>query len=239
MLPSDALAQLHDLGNLLTIIDATTERLKLRHADDPPSGALLADLELATKRATELVWEMKRGVRANPELIPLDVVALVRELQRSLASVVGPKIELAVDARVAAATIAANRRMVEQALYNLVSNARDAMAGAGRIELVVEVLPVRGSDSIGNALPARDYAAISVRDSGPGFHVASLPKLFEPFYTTKPTGTGLGLRLVADVARVHAGGVFVISEPGRGATFTLVVPVVAPPGAGRSKERAS
>lgn len=229
MQPShDALTQLHDLGNLLIVIDATTERLKLRQADDAARASLLSDLSFATRRATELVREMKRGVRPLGEPVGLDVVALVRELQRTLASVVGPRIALAVDARVDDAPVHANRRMLEQALYNLVTNARDAMAGAGRVELIVEVLPVRGSDSLGTSLAARDYAAISVRDSGPGFNAASVPKLFEPFYTTKPTGTGLGLRLVADVARVHDGGIFVIGEPGAGATFTLLIPCWRP-----------
>ncbi len=225
MITPDALANLHDLGNLLTIIGATTDRLLARHGDDVTSESLLVDLAVATRRAHELVWEMKRGVRVGAEVTPIDVVGLVRGLQRSLSTVAGSTIELAVDARIGGTSVQADRRMIEQALLNLVSNARDAMAGSGRIEVLVEVLPVRGSDSIGNQLAAGDYAAISVRDTGPGFSVSSVPKLFEPFYTTKPTGTGLGLRLVADVARVHNGGVFVIGEPGHGATFTLVLPV--------------
>jgi two-component system cell cycle sensor histidine kinase/response regulator CckA len=221
----DSLASLHDLGNLLTVIGATTERLRTRHDDDLASASLLIDLSDATRRATQIVWEMKRGVRDDREIAPLDVVAFVRDLQRSLSTVAGSSVALSVDTRITGASVTADRRMIEQALLNLVSHARDAMAGAGQILLTVEVLSVHGCDSIGNQLAPGDYAAIAVRDSGPGFSVSSIPKLFEPFYTTKPTGTGLGLRLVADVARVHGGGVFAIGEPGRGATFTLVIPV--------------
>ena len=227
MLTPDVLASLHDLGNLLTVIDATTERIRMRRPEDHSCDSLLADLVFATKRATEIVWEMKCGARAHADTETMDAVNVVEGLQRSLTTIVGPNVALAVVARVPNARVVANRRMIEQAIYNLVSNARDAMKSQGSIDVIIEVLPVRGSDSIGNALAAGDFAAISVRDTGPGFNVASVPKLFEPFFTTKPTGTGLGLRLVADVARTHQGGVFVISEPGHGATFTLVVPLAA------------
>lgn len=227
MLPNDLLASLHDLGNLLTVIDATTERLRLARAN-PSESPLLADLATAAKRATEIVREMKYGARQSAQFEPTDIVEVVGSLRRALAAMVGPEVELGVELKVDGARIRANRRMVEQAIFNLVSNARDAMKSRGHVHIVVEVLPIRGHDSLGNLLPTGDYAVVAVRDDGPGFNVASVPKLFEPFFTTKPTGTGLGLRLVADVARAHRGGVYVISEPGRGATFTMVIPLALP-----------
>ncbi len=219
----DVLDGLHDLGNFLTVISAGTRRLS-RLTVDPELARLLADVTAAAHRASDIVSAMKRSTPLIGEVGRVDLVAFTQELQDSLRAVAGPRVELTVVTELESALVEADQRTLEHALYNLVSNARDAMEGVGTLEIAIQVVPAHGRDAIGNELARREYAAISVRDSGPGFNVASVPKLFEPFYTTKPAGTGLGLRQVADVARSLHGGIFVVSEPGAGATFTVVIP---------------
>jgi signal transduction histidine kinase len=126
------------------------------------------------------------------------------------------------------APVAGDARRVEQAVVNLVLNARDAVAPGGRV--AVTVAPARLGEPLEHALgtaPAGDYYALSVSDTGCGMDAAARAKLFRPFHTTKPGGTGLGLAIVARVARDCRAAVTVASEPGRGTTFTLYFPRAA------------
>lgn len=111
-------------------------------------------------------------------------------------------------------TIVANENALKGALINLVANA--AQAGATKIELA--------------AWCDEDSAWFTVDDNGPGIPEDIRPRLFEPFFTTRPAGTGLGLAVVADVAKSHGGDVW-LDSPASGARFTLRIPAcVAGPG---------
>jgi two-component system cell cycle sensor histidine kinase/response regulator CckA len=118
----------------------------------------------------------------------------------------------------------------EQAMINLVVNARDAMPGGGRITIAVapERLAVQGNVGT-TTLPAGRYVVSSVEDTGSGIAPDDLTKIFDPFYTDKPEGTGLGLVNVQAAARDGGGAVKVESEIDRGTRFELWLPAVAPP----------
>ena len=123
------------------------------------------------------------------------------------------------------APVRADAGRVEQAVVNLVLNARDAVRIGGRVR--VEVAPARLGAPLAHALgtvPAGDFVALRVRDDGCGMDAAARDRLFQPFYTTKPGGTGLGLAIVARVARECGAAVTVETEPVRGTTFTLYFP---------------
>ncbi len=104
-------------------------------------------------------------------------------------------------------------RQIRQVLWNLLKNAAEAMTGPGHID--VETM----------ASPAGDAFTISVTDDGPG--VSAPDAIFEPFYTTRAQGTGLGLAVVARIVRDHAGSVSVHNVAGRGASFVIVLPLAA------------
>jgi PAS domain S-box-containing protein len=106
---------------------------------------------------------------------------------------------------------------LQQVLLNLLTNAREAMTGGGAIRIETGPDPER---------PGR--VRLTVADTGPGIAVADLPHLFEPFYTTKPAGTGLGLAVSYGIVQDHQGTIEVQSAPGQGATFTLTFPVHKP-----------
>jgi signal transduction histidine kinase len=103
---------------------------------------------------------------------------------------------------------------LQQVLLNLVTNARDAM---GEGEIRIETSRVEGRP---------DWLCLRVSDDGPGIPPETLPHIFDPFYTTKPTGTGLGLSVSYGIIRDHNGTVDVQSTPGKGTTFILTFPAL-------------
>jgi signal transduction histidine kinase len=169
--------------------------------------------------------------RPRPELRPVDGATLVREVQQVLAAEAAarPSAQAASDAALAAGAAPVVRVTVEapdslplegdpvqlrRALLNLGRNALQALGDGG------------GEVALACRLCDDDDGAVHfvVRDTGRGIEPAIRERLFDPFFTTREKGTGLGLAFVAEIARDHGGEVRVESEPGRGATFTLVVP---------------
>jgi len=106
--------------------------------------------------------------------------------------------------------VSADREMLRRAVLNLLLNALDVMP--------------RGGDLVVTACDATDALELEVADSGPGFDDADAPRLFEPFYSTKQTGTGLGLSVVAHIAEAHGGSIVAENCPEGGAAFTLRIP---------------
>jgi two-component system NtrC family sensor kinase len=104
---------------------------------------------------------------------------------------------------------------LQQVLLNLLTNAREAMTAGGEIRIQTGPDPERPGQ-----------LRLVVADTGPGIPAADLPHLFEPFYTTKPSGTGLGLAVSYGIVQDHQGAIDVRSAPGQGATFTLTFPIL-------------
>jgi signal transduction histidine kinase len=105
---------------------------------------------------------------------------------------------------------------LQQVVMNLLTNARDAVGSGGEISLATDSVPGRP-----------DTARLTVRDTGPGISPDVLPRIFDPFYTTKVEGTGLGLSISYGIVRDHKGTIDVESSPGRGTTFILTFPTTA------------
>jgi two-component system, cell cycle sensor histidine kinase and response regulator CckA len=118
---------------------------------------------------------------------------------------------------------------MEQVLVNLVSNAMDAMPGGGLLSMSTDIVDIEKGflHANGMAQPGR-YGRITVTDTGIGIDKATLAHIFEPFFTTKDVGkgTGLGLSMVFGIIRQHQGFIVVNSDPGKGSTFYLYLPLV-------------
>jgi CheY-like chemotaxis protein len=168
----------------------------------------------------------------------LDLNAAVTHVVRMLERIIGEHIVLQVQLHPSPLPVEADAGMLDQVLVNLAVNARDAMPDGG--QLVIETTEVTVSDALPDyqpdASPGR-YACLSVRDTGVGIPPDILPRILDPFFTTKEPGkgTGLGLATVFGIVKQHQGSISVQSKVGVGTTFKILLPYAT---AERADERA-
>jgi two-component system, cell cycle sensor histidine kinase and response regulator CckA len=207
----------HDFNNLLSVITTGLEYLGLTLPAEGPSREVIDDVLDATRHAVGLTRQLLAFSRSG-EFQPaaVDVSVLLSQLEPMLVRLAGDEITLQTDLDENAGSVWADASQLEQVVMNLVVNARDAMGGRG-------VITVSTSTEAG-------FVVITVRDTGPGIPPELQARVFEPFFTTKQpgNGTGLGLALVARVARQWQGRVEVVSAPGEGATFRFLLPRLDP-----------
>lgn len=227
----------HDFNNLLTAILGTTGLLLEDLGFESRARLDIQEIEKAAKRAAGLTRQLlifSRQQVLEPRV--LDLNALVDDLEQMLRRLIGEHIQLRTSLASGLGPVRADPGQLEQAIVNLVVNARDAMPDGGRVivETANAELDARYIDS---HAPARtgQYVLLSVSDTGVGMNAATKARLFEPFFTTKQPGqgTGLGLATVYGIVKQSAGYIWVYSEPGRGTTFKIYLPCVegspAPP----------
>ncbi|MDB4951177.1 MAG: hypothetical protein JWM27_3826 [Gemmatimonadetes bacterium] len=221
----------HDFNNLLTAIKGGAQMLLM---DLPPGDALREDvveIERAADRAAGLTRQLlafSRKQILKPTV--LDLNAVVRDMERMLHRLIGEDVELRTELQPGLGHVTADAGQVEQMIMNLAVNARDAMPEGGRLTLATDRVAVApGASPAGLTEEAEPgaYVRLSVRDTGVGMDEATRERIFEPFFTTKETGrgTGLGLSTVYGIVKQSGGYVGVDSQPGRGSTFSLYLPV--------------
>jgi signal transduction histidine kinase len=210
----DALGRLaggiaHDYGNMLLAIGGNLD-LALSATDDPRVRSTLESAQAAVERSTELTRRLLAFSRAEPgEPRAVDVGAVVRETAELLRPVLGSQASLEIELEPAPPAWI-DRVELQQVVMNLALNARDAMPGGGTIAVSV------GADG--------DDIELVVADEGVGIDAETQERLFEPFFTTRAEGTGLGLATVYGIVTRHGGSVAVESEPGAGARFRVRLP---------------
>jgi signal transduction histidine kinase len=210
----------HEMNNPLSIISSRIE-LMLGEAEGHVFPAQhLEDLEVVHRnvlRVAGIAQALRSFARQSTgERRPVDVNAVVAEtllLVGKPMSTDNVRIETALDP--ALPPILGNANALQQVVLNLLTNAREAMAGGGEIRIETGPHPERP-----------EHLRLVISDTGPGIPAADLPHLFEPFYTTKPSGTGLGLAVSYGIIQDHQGTIDVRSAPGQGATFTLTLPIL-------------
>ncbi|MBV8972767.1 MAG: response regulator [Sphingomonadaceae bacterium] len=222
----------HDFNNILTAVLGLCQQLLDRH---PAGSADHDDLEQIRQnagRAAELVGQLlafSRQQTLRPQLIAVaDVVAGVTPLLRQM---IGPDVELVVETARDGSVVLADRGQLERVLTNLAVNARDAMAGRGRLTIAARTVAARDVAALGHSvMPAIDLVARTVSDTGSGIPPEIAGKIFEPFFTTKPLGqgTGLGLSTVYGIVKQTGGFVFAEPAPGGGTCFAVYLPASGP-----------
>lgn len=211
----------HDFNNILFGVLGNTELAESRASglDDSALTAYLGEIRRGSTRARDLVAQLLAFGRSEPtNLQPLDVVELIDEVLGSLKQLLPTSLVVNTPADTQAIKVLADPVQLQRAIMNLCINARDATDGDGVIDIEVDVVrQIRDSCSSCGKPFAGDFACLSIRDSGPGIGAEVLPKVFEPFYTSKDVGkgTGLGLSIVHGVVHGHGGHIIVNSTPGK------------------------
>jgi PAS domain S-box-containing protein len=214
------------MGNLTLVLDDLP-----RNAG---GGELLTEALQATRKAAEMSSLMLTYLGQNYcRREPLDLSETCQRLLPRLRTDLPPNVVLETDLPAPGPTISANTNQIQQVLTNLLTNAGEAStAGPAVIRLSVKTvsaaeIPALHRFPVDYQLSGQSYGCLEVADAGCGIPPAEIEKIFDPFFSTKFTGRGLGLPVVVGIARVHDGVITVTSEPGRGSVFRLFLPLSA------------
>jgi signal transduction histidine kinase len=218
----------HDFNNILAAILLQLDFLKQDSDFKPEALAGLEEIKDEAKRAANLTRQLLLFSRQSTlETKVLDINEVVANLLKMLGRLLGENVTLVFERRNNLGPIEADAGMLDQVLVNLAVNARDSMPNGGRITLAAEAIEIDSRMAAVNPdrKPGR-FVRISVSDEGCGMDAATLKRIYEPFFTTKPAGkgTGLGLATVYGIVAQHRGWIEVESEVGQGTTFTVYFP---------------
>src|SRR5437016_1570660 len=221
----------HDFNNLLTAILGTTALVLEDLGLDARARLDIQEIEKAARRAAGLTRQLLIFSRQQVvEPRALDLNALVANLEKMLQRLIGEDIELLTKPAASLGAVRADPGQLEQAIVNLVVNARDAMPQGGRLTIETAEVELDRSYVTGHVptLPGR-YVLLAISDTGVGMDGATKARLFEPFFTTKEPGrgTGLGLATVYGIVKQSGGYIWAYSELGHGTTFKMYLPRVA------------
>jgi signal transduction histidine kinase len=233
---ADSLARMagaiaHHYNNRLQVVLSSLEL-----AETAPQGPAFDGAMAKAKHATERAAEMSRLMlvylgHASHDQRPQDLSALCQSHLGAMRSSIPPRIQLRTDLPSPGPAIRANASQVQELLANLTRNALEAMEASGsEIRISTGVGPASAIPSA-NRFPVgwdpqdQDHAWVEVADNGAGVAPADMDKLFDPFFSTKFTGRGLGLSVVLGIAQAHGGGMTVESHPGQGSAFRVHFPV--------------
>ena len=217
----------HDLNNLLTVIRGYAELLRSDASEDSTLAADLDQVVAAVDRAASatariLAFSRKQPVRRKR----LDLNAVIDEMQPTLSHVTREPVEIRLDLDRSLWPVTADQGQMEQVLVNLVSNAGDAMPRGGDVRIATANRAIGPATPETAGLPPGDYVALTVSDWGTGMSPEIRARAFEPFFSTKPAGRGLGLGLavVLGIVTDMDGHVTVETREGSGTTFTALLP---------------
>lgn len=223
----------HDFNNLLLVMRGHTDLAQelLRVGQDPQEA--LTKLSVAVDRSTELVRQLlDYSGRSLHSFEPVDLSDLVAEMTGLLRVSVPKRILLELGGERGLPRILGDPSKLRQVVLNLITNASEAIGEAeGRIRLSLSTRLWESADLEG-PFPGQDllpgpYVTLEVQDTGCGMSEAQLRRIFEPFYTSKKTGRGLGLSCIQGIIRAHGGALEVQSTPGAGSTFRTHLPAQA------------
>ncbi len=218
----------HELKNPLAGIEVMAGLLRRQVPDSPDAQSLLADIMSEAKLANAIVVEMLEFVR--PIRLQLEQTDVSDVLQQAvtLAERKTSRGDVSVQLRVQAALplIDGDHHQLSQVFMNLLTNAFEALDGHGRVTIAAAAKAADHDPVLaGEPMAPRTVVVVDVSDDGPGVPVDLSDRIFNPFFTTKPTGSGLGLPIVRKIVDAHDGRIDLSSEPGRGARFRVTLPV--------------
>ena len=221
----------HDFNNILAPIYGYTELALMLLPDDHKAQTYLTNVQKATYRAKELVKQILTFSRQEPQQqSPLELASIIKEALKLIRSSIPSTIEINQHIDSHCGMVMANPTQLHQVLMNLCTNGYHAMRETGGV-LDVSLTPytVTGDDTIQNInLRPGSYVRLAICDTGHGMDKRTMSRIFEPYFTTKDAGegTGMGLSMTHGIIKSHGGHIAVYSEPDRGTSFHIYLPVI-------------
>ena len=230
----------HDFNNLLVGVIGNASLAQEMLPPDHPAAELLAGVLKTGEQAAHLTRQMLAYSGKGKFLVePLNLSALVPDMCGLVRPSISKKIALRLDLEEDLPQVEGDRGQVQQVFMNLAINAAEAIGSYEGLITVrtgvqeVDEPYIRLHPELGALAPGK-YVCLEVRDTGSGMDEATKAKIFDPFFSTKFTGRGLGLAAVSGILRGHKSGITVSSAPGEGSCFTVLFPATTPRAAGRS-----
>lgn len=218
----------HEFNNVLMGISPFMELIRKDQLSERARSAVDQAMRAVSrgKRITEDILRFAQP--AEPAMVSINAAAWIEALGAEAQSVIGPKYKVVVEAN-APLRIAGDQHQLHQAFINLILNARDAMPEGGIVTLRALREPPDARFSFCDLPSPESFAHLVVEDSGSGMAAETIDHIFEPLFTTKKSGTGLGLPVARQVVSRHGGEIFVESTLGKGTTFHLFIPLASAP----------
>lgn len=231
----------HDFNNVLTVILCFAEIILGELGPDEPLRVSVEEIRIAGQRAANLTKQLLAFSRQQIlELRVLDVSQSIAGMEKMLRRLLGADVDLTILSEPGLWNIKVDPVQIDQILINLAVNAREAMPLGGM--LTIEMANVELDDEYAathhNVLPG-PYVMIAVSDTGAGMDRETMQRIFEPYFTTKEKGTGIGLATVFGIVKQSGGHIWVYSEPGNGTTFKVYFPMVRDVADARGLQRPS
>lgn len=220
----------HDFNNMLTVINGYGALIKLGLDEGDKLWSYADQIVMSGERAATLTQRLlaySRKQIISPR--PMDLDDAIRNLEKMLGRLITEDIELQLHLAAADQVVMADPGQLDQVLMNLVTNARDALPQGGTIAVKTGVETLEDEFvRLHEQEKGGDYAVITVNDNGVGMTEEVRERIFDPFFTTKEVGkgTGLGLSMVYGIVKQHDGIIEVDSEPGRGTSFRIYLPLI-------------
>ena len=220
----------HDFNNILQAISGLTELILIRKTEEDPEYLNLTRILTQTRRASELIRQLLTFSRKEKgRLRPLNLNTVLKNIKEILIQTLPRMIDIKVNLTNDLKRINADPTQVEQIIMNLAINARDAMPDGGKLVFTTRnvFLDEKYCQNHPDIIPGK-YVLLTVSDTGAGMDNHTLEHIFEPFFTTKESGkgTGLGLATVYGIVKGHNGSITCHSEPGKGTTFEIYLPMI-------------
>jgi len=219
----------HDFNNILAIIMGNCSLIEM---DYKKAENHIPAIKTAVERAAGLCRQMLTYAgKGQTVLSPLNIVKLVDELVKMLKMTINQNIAIIPILPTDIISVKGDENQIRQVVMNLIINASEAIGdGHGKVLVSIAKSEIKADlstkDHLGNAIPPGQYVCLEVTDNGCGMDDETKLRIFEPFYTTKFTGRGLGMSAVLGIINTHCGRMQLISKPGQGTTFKVYLPVI-------------
>jgi PAS domain S-box-containing protein len=219
----------HDFNNLLTGIIGNASLALDDLSPDAPAKRLIHDVITAGQRAADLTRQLLAYAgKGRFKIETFNISDAVEEILGLIHASISERVQLQLRLDKDLPAIEADPTQIQQVAMNLIINAAEAIDGGGTITIstrreYLDRQRLAGTEGLSQLAPG-DYVILQVEDNGSGMHEETKARIFDPFFTTKFTGRGLGLAAVAGIVRAHHGGIHVLTSPGIGSTFRVLLP---------------